>query len=143
MTSDVRHATRAPDERPPTTSATSPATSDSDPLEHRDPGGVEHVCGGGAATARDAVRLLHESDAHPLRERSLGGRNQIARRHAAPGSMAEHEPGTLLVRAAHMDSRGAVRRVDVEHHLGVCRRAMSSGRWPRLMLVIETKGMHR
>lgn len=44
-----------------------------------------------AAAARDAVGLLHESDAHPQRQRGVGCRYEVARRDAAAGAVTQDE----------------------------------------------------
>ena len=92
--SAVRHATRAPAERPPVTSGRSPSDLAAQVLDDGDPGRVELVRGRRAASSGDAVRLLDERDARrPRSSAASDAGDEVAGRHAAAGAVAEHEPG--------------------------------------------------
>ena len=60
-------------------------------LDDREPGRVELVRRRRASAPGDAVRLLDERDADAFGERRVGRGDEIARRHAAAGAVAEHE----------------------------------------------------
>ena len=66
-------------------------------LDDRNPGGVELVPGCGGAPTRNAVRLLHERDAHASGERDLGSGDEISGGDASARAMAEDERGPLVV----------------------------------------------
>ena len=66
-------------------------------LDDGDPGGVELVPRCGRAAACNAVRLLHERDAHASGERDLGSGDEISGGDAPARAMAEDERGPLVV----------------------------------------------
>ena len=109
----VRHATRAPAERPPHDERQAAERPGGELLDDRDPRGVELAGGRGRAPAGDAVGLLDERDAHAGAERRLGAATQVGRLHAAARAVAEHERGDRRVHRMQMRPRRAVGRVDV------------------------------
>ena len=84
-------------------------------VDHRRPGGVELACRSGSASSRDAVGLLDERDADPLRARYAGHRNQIWRRHSSGGAVTEDERGSWLIGGMQVNVRLTVRGVHFEH----------------------------
>jgi hypothetical protein len=96
-----------------------------DVLDHGHPGRVELPGRGGGAPAGDTVGLLHEGDAHPLRERNIRRRHEVAGRHAAARSVPEDERPPWLLDSVEVDPCGTVRGVEVEQ-LRSSRRHISS-----------------
>ena len=111
----VRHATRAPAERPPTTSG-SPRSS--------------VVRGGGrrpsstrcrAGAREPAIDVLRRDRAaprgrrdEPLRERRLRDRDEVAGADSAPGAMSQDEGASSVARRVHVRSREPVGSLDVD-----------------------------
>ena len=63
----VRHATRAPEDRPPAISGSPRSSPATQLVDDRRPGGVELMRRSRRASPRDTVGLLDERDAHPPR----------------------------------------------------------------------------
>jgi hypothetical protein len=99
-----------------------------------------------ATTPGHAVRLLDESNAHVLGERSVGGRHEVTGRDTAACTVTQHEPAARLLYVPKLHTSRAVWSVDLEHHRGVCprstRRAMSFDQAGGRSTEIETKGLH-
>ncbi len=114
----VRHATRAPDERPPATSGSLPNTLGAELVDDVDPGGVELVRRGWAAPAGDSVGLLDQRDAESFRERRVGGGYEIARGDAATGAVTQDERASWLWRRLQVGVCPAVSRLDRERFHG-------------------------
>jgi len=84
-------------------------------LDHCCPGLVEVWCWWRGSSTGDAVGLLDECDADPERAGGIGDCDEIGRRDAAAGSMAENQrPGGMFA-SMQVDSCRAVRCVHVEH----------------------------
>ena len=73
----VRQATRAPDERPPTSTRQAAQLSRAELLDDRRPGLVQVRRRRRRAAAGDAVGLLDEGDGDAGRERRLSDREQV------------------------------------------------------------------
>ena len=110
----VRHATRAPAERPPHTSR-SPASSSS---RRRSTTAVQALssCAAGGDERRPAttIGLLDEGDAEPLLERGATRGHEVGRGHAAAGAVAEHERARPPAGGLEVDARRALRSIDVD-----------------------------
>ena len=83
-------------------------------LENCRPGRIELARGRRATTARDSVRLLDERNGVPRGVRSLSGRNEVRRVHAAAGAVPEHEPSHRPVDGAEEGSCETVGRFELE-----------------------------
>ena len=115
VASAVRQATRAPRERPPTTSA-NPRSSPASRWSTTAVQAASSWCGrSGSASPGDAVGLLDERDADPFRARDARHRHQISGSHPSSGSMTEDQRGSRLVSGIQMDVRPTVRGVHFEH----------------------------
>ena len=86
----VRHATRAPDERPPTYSG-SPFGRCAQLLDDGGPGHVELRRGRGRLAAGDAVGLLDQRNGDADRVGRLRRRLQVRRADPAAGAVPEHQ----------------------------------------------------
>ena len=142
VASAVRHATRAPDERPPGDERRAAACFVAQLLDDRDPNGVELVCGRRALPTGDAVRLLDERDGETRRRAPHPSRRSRSRDCTPPPAPC---PSTSQPRGDSACRRctraSAVRCLDVEHRRGVCR-PMSSCAVAVVPPMTETKG-HR
>jgi DNA-binding MarR family transcriptional regulator len=87
-------------------------------VEHGDPGRVELTRRSRRAPPSDAIGLLDECDRESLRLRDVARRNEVRRRDAAAGSVAEHQSRAGLGDGMQVDLRPTVRRVDVENGHG-------------------------
>ena len=108
----VRHATRAPDERPPHDEPQPLQFACAQLVDHVDPGGVELVSGSRRAPAGDAVGLLDERDADADCERGSRRGEQIRGAHSAAGPMPEHERGARRLSRMQVHVRLSVTRLD-------------------------------
>ena len=110
----VRHATRAPSERPPTTSRRPPSSS----ARRRSTMVVQDAsrwCAGARrAPSRDAVGLLDESDADSFCERDLGDDDEVWRGDSSRGSMPEDQRSFGAFDRMQMCVRRSVRRLDLD-----------------------------
>ncbi len=88
----VRHATRAPRERPPTTSGRPSSSSAPQLLDHRHPCLVETLGRSGRAPARDAVGLLDQRHCEACAHRGIPRRDQIGRLDPSAGTVAQDNP---------------------------------------------------
>jgi hypothetical protein len=88
-------------------------------VDHSGPGAVELARRSGRAPACDAVRLLDEGDADPLRARGFRYGEKVRRVYSPTCSMAEDKRRSWLVGAMQVNVRLAVRSVDCERcHTG-------------------------
>ena len=108
----VRQATRAPEERPPTSSGRPSQRSPMQMLDDGDPRGIELMCECGRASSRHAVGLLDEHHADPERARNARHRDQISRPHPSARTVSEHEPGAGIVGRVQVRVRATVRSLD-------------------------------
>ena len=78
-------------------------------IDHRGPRGLELPRRSRGSAPGDAVRLLDERDAEPLRDRDFRGGDEVGSGHPATGSMAENERASRLHRGLQMCVRRPVR----------------------------------
>ena len=90
----VRHATRAPLDRPPTMSGRSPSGPERSSADDGAPRLVEMRRRRRRATSSDTIWLRHERDRDRPTDRGLRDGGQIGRVDAAAGAVPEHEEAT-------------------------------------------------
>ena len=129
VASAVRQATRAPEDRPPTTSARPPQLACDQVVDHRRPRRIELMRRSGRTPTRDPVGLLDERDAQSHRVCNARHRDKILRLHPATSAVTEDERGPRVVCATQMRVRRSERRVDLERlHRGDAATPTQSGR---------------
>ena len=124
VASAVRQATRAPSERPPTTSG-KPVSS---PARRRSRTAIQAASSWGARgrpAAGNAVRLLDERDGKALRLRGVCRRPEIRRFDSSSSPVAENERRARLWCGTQVGACHPVRRVDLDN------RHVSSISWHR------------
>ena len=83
-------------------------------VDDRDPRGVELVCRSLRATSCDAIGLVDECDAEPVRERCVGDGDEVSGADSAPGAMSQDEGASSLAHRVHMRSREPMGSLDVD-----------------------------
>ena len=96
-------------------------------VDDRRPRGVELPRRGRRASPGDAIRLLDEHDAEAFLERRVLRSDQVPRRHASPGTVAEHQRGARLFHGMQVRACWTVRSLDLERRHA----AASSGSSPK------------